>query len=92
LTNLDRCGKIAAVRFVGVSQDAPYLCNEVIPMAKCERCGKGPQFGHNVSFSKRHTNRQFRPSVMKRTVMINGEPRRMVLCAQCLKTLHKMPR
>ncbi|MFH1003235.1 MAG: bL28 family ribosomal protein, partial [Chloroflexota bacterium] len=24
---------------------------------KCDLCGKSPQFGHNVSHSKRHTNR-----------------------------------
>ena len=61
-------------------------------MAKCEICGKGPQFGHNVSFSKRATNRQFKPNVTKRTVVINGQARRMHVCAQCLKTFHKAPR
>ncbi len=58
-------------------------------MAKCEVCGKGPQFGHNVSFSKRRTNRQFRPNVTKRTVMVNGQSRKLNVCAQCLKTLNK---
>ncbi len=58
-------------------------------MAKCEVCGKGPQFGHNVSFSKRRTNRQFRPNVAKRTVVLNGRSRRLSVCAQCLKTLNK---
>ncbi len=58
-------------------------------MAKCEVCGKGPQFGHNVSFSKRRTNRQFRPNVSKRTVVVNGQSRRLNVCAQCLKTLNK---
>ena len=58
-------------------------------MAKCEVCGKGPQFGHNVSFSKRRTNRQFRPNVTKRTVVVNVRSRRLSVCAQCLKTLNK---
>ncbi len=58
-------------------------------MAKCEVCGKGPQFGHNVSFSKRRTNRQFHPNVAKRTVVINGQARRLNVCAQCLKTFNK---
>ncbi|HIC88975.1 MAG TPA: 50S ribosomal protein L28, partial [Anaerolineae bacterium] len=31
-------------------------------MAKCEICGKGPQFGHNVSHSMRHTKRKWRPN------------------------------
>ena len=58
-------------------------------MAKCEVCGKGPQFGHNVSFSKRRTNRQFRPNVSKRTVVVNGQSRKLSVCTQCLKTLNK---
>ena len=58
-------------------------------MAKCEICGKGPQFGHNVSFSKRHTNRQFRPNVAKRKVVVNGQSRKLSVCAQCLKTFNK---
>jgi len=35
-------------------------------MAKCEICGKGPQFGHNVSHSKRATNRKFKPNIQAR--------------------------
>jgi large subunit ribosomal protein L28 len=58
-------------------------------MAKCERCGKGPQFGHNISFSKRHTNRMFHPNVAVRTVMVNGRAKRMHMCAQCLKTVYR---
>lgn len=58
-------------------------------MAKCEVCGKGPQYGHNVSFSKRRTNRQFRPNVVKRTLVINGQSKRMHVCVQCLKSFHK---
>jgi len=58
-------------------------------MAKCELCGKGPQFGHNVSHSKRATNRQFKPNVKRVQVQIDGQMRRMFLCARCLRTLSK---
>lgn len=58
-------------------------------MAKCELCGKGPQFGHNVSHSKRATNRQFKPNVKRVTVEVDGQLRRMVLCTRCLRTLSK---
>ncbi len=58
-------------------------------MAKCEVCGKGPQFGHHVSFSKRRVNRQFRLNISKRTVIVNGHARKMNVCAQCLKTFNK---
>lgn len=58
-------------------------------MAKCERCGKGPQFGHNVSHSKRRTNRKFMPNIQRATVIENGRAKRMYLCAKCIKTLQK---
>ena len=58
-------------------------------MAKCDFCGKGPQFGHNVSHSKRATNRQFKPNVKRVRVEINGRMRRMYLCTRCLRTLNK---
>ena len=62
---------------------------EVIQMAKCEMCGKGPQFGHNVSHSKRATNRQFKPNVQRVRVEIEGQMRRMYICTRCLRTLNK---
>ena len=58
-------------------------------MAKCEICGKSPQFGHNVSHSKRATNRQFKPNIQRVRVEVNGRVRRMALCTRCLRTLSK---
>jgi large subunit ribosomal protein L28 len=58
-------------------------------MAKCEICGKSPQFGHNVSHSKRATNRQFKPNVQRRAVSVDGRVRRMYICSRCLRTLDK---
>jgi len=58
-------------------------------MAKCEMCGKTPQFGHNVSHSKRATKRQFKPNIQRVRVEIDGQMRRMYLCTRCLRTLNK---
>jgi len=58
-------------------------------MAKCEICGKSPQFGHNVSHSKRATKRQFKPNIQRVRVEIDGQVRRMHLCTRCLRTLNK---
>ncbi len=60
-------------------------------MAKCELCGKGPQFGHNVSHSKRRTKRMWQPNIQTTTIVEGGLTRRIKVCAQCLKTLHKVP-
>jgi large subunit ribosomal protein L28 len=69
--------------------DAAINDSEVIRMAKCEMCGKGPQFGHNVSHSKRATKRQFKPNIQRVRVKVNGQMRRMYLCTRCLRTLNK---
>jgi len=58
-------------------------------MAKCEICGKSPQFGHNVSHSKRATNRRFNPNIQQVQIMINGRLRRVRICTRCLRTLNK---
>lgn len=56
---------------------------------RCDLCGRGPQYGHNVSFSKRATNRRFMPNVAKRKVTVNGQEQRLMVCTSCLRTLSK---
>ncbi len=58
-------------------------------MAKCDMCGKGPQFGHNVSHSNRATRRQFRPNVQRVRIKVDGQMRQMHVCTRCLRTLNK---
>lgn len=58
-------------------------------MAKCEICGKTPQFGHNVSHSMRHTKRQFKVNVQKTTIIEEGKVRKIKVCTRCLRTLRK---
>jgi large subunit ribosomal protein L28 len=60
-------------------------------VAKCEICGKAPQFGHEVSHSKRATKRQFKPNLQRRRLEIDGQIRRVYICARCLRTLNKTP-
>lgn len=55
-------------------------------MAKCAICGKKPVFGHNVPKSHKKTRRTWQPNVHKMRVIINGRPRRVNVCAQCLKS------
>jgi large subunit ribosomal protein L28 len=58
-------------------------------MAVCEICGKSPQFGHNVSHSKRATKRQFKPNIQKTRIWRDGRLVSVTVCAKCLKTLSK---
>lgn len=58
-------------------------------MAKCQVCGRGPQFGNNVSHSMRHTKRRWNPNVQKTTVTVDGKSRSMAVCTSCIKTMSK---
>lgn len=57
--------------------------------AKCELTGKGKQFGHNVSFSLRRTNRVFKPNLQKKTFMLDGKKVTMKLSTDAIRTLKK---
>lgn len=59
---------------------------------KCQICGKTKSFGHNVSHSKRRTNRDFRPNIQRKRLIINGEPVRLHVCTRCIRTQMKAAR
>jgi large subunit ribosomal protein L28 len=56
---------------------------------KCDLCGKIPRYGHNVSHSKRHTNRDWTANIHPATIMINGKMKQLNLCTRCLRTQNK---
>jgi large subunit ribosomal protein L28 len=51
-----------------------YLLEAFLIMAKrCDVCGKGPQFGNNVSHANNKTRRRFNPNLQSiRVQMPNG--------------------
>lgn len=55
----------------------------------CEICGKTVAFGRNVSFSKKSTNRTFRPNIQKTRVLSGGQLKQVNACTRCIKTLAK---
>jgi large subunit ribosomal protein L28 len=56
---------------------------------KCDICEKAIQFGHNVSHSKRRTNRQWKANTHKQTVVLKGKTVQANVCTRCLRTMHK---
>lgn len=58
-------------------------------MQKCELTGKGKQFGHNVSFSQRHTKKVWKPNLQTKTLIIDGQKVKMKISTQALRTLKK---
>jgi large subunit ribosomal protein L28 len=58
-------------------------------MAKCQQCGKAPQFGNNRPWSKKATRRRWEVNVQKVNVVENGHVVSKRLCSQCVRTLSK---
>jgi len=51
----------------------------------CELTGKGRQVGHNVSHAKNRTNRRWYPNLQTVRVQVDGAPKRIRVCTQCIK-------
>ena len=51
----------------------------------CDICGRKPGFGMQVSHSHRRSNRRWQPNIQKVRALIDGSPRRVHVCAKCLK-------
>lgn len=52
---------------------------------RCENCGKGVMYGHNVSHAKNRTNRLFKPNLQTSRIVIDGIGKRMKLCVKCMR-------
>ncbi|HYE71848.1 MAG TPA: 50S ribosomal protein L28 [Blastocatellia bacterium] len=52
---------------------------------RCEVCGKGPQFGNNVSHANNKTKRRFEPNLQSVRALVNGAAQRLRVCTRCLK-------
>ena len=51
----------------------------------CDVCGRKPGFGMNVSHSHRRSNRRWNPNIQRVRALVDGSPRRLNVCAKCLK-------
>ena len=53
---------------------------------KCDVCGKGPQFGHNISHAHNKTKRVWLPNIQNVKINVNGQSKRIKVCTQCIKS------
>ncbi len=58
-------------------------------MYKCELTGKGKQYGSNVSFSQRHTQKVWKPNLQKKTIIVDGKKLKVRISTQAIRTLKK---
>lgn len=59
-------------------------------MAKCAICEKNATFGNQLSITRSHiskrTSRTWKPNLRKVKAVVNGEPKRITVCAKCLRS------
>ncbi len=52
----------------------------------CDICGKGPQFGNNISHAHNVTRRRWNPNLQAVKAMVNGAAKRIRVCTSCIKS------
>ena len=59
-------------------------------MAKCEICEKTLAHGNKLSITRSHiskrSTRTWKPNIRSVKAMIDGEPKRISVCAKCLRS------
>jgi large subunit ribosomal protein L28 len=68
---------------------APKVLEEFwsLTMAQvCDICGKGPQFGNNISHAHNVTRRRWNVNLQVVKALVNGAPKRLRVCASCIKS------
>ena len=58
-------------------------------MAKCEVCGKQVANGNKISIARSHVSRRatrtWKPNLRTVRISVNGENKKMHVCAKCLR-------
>lgn len=58
-------------------------------MAKCAVCEKTLSHGNKLSITRSHiskrTSRTWKPNLRTVKVIVNGQPKRVTVCAKCLR-------
>ena len=59
-------------------------------MAKCEICDKSVNFGNQLSITRSHiskrSTRTFKPNLRTVKAIVNGQPKKIKVCAKCLRS------
>ena len=59
-------------------------------MAKCAICDKSVNYGNQLSITRSHiskrTTRTFKPNLRTVKAIVDGQPKRITVCAKCLRS------
>ena len=53
---------------------------------RCDICGKGPQFGNQVSHAHNVTARRFNPNLQRVRSLLAGVQKKIRVCTRCLRS------
>jgi large subunit ribosomal protein L28 len=51
----------------------------------CDICGKGPQFGNNISHAHNVSRRRWNVNLQAVKALVNGASKRIRVCTSCIK-------
>ncbi len=57
-----------------------------MPATRCEICGKGAQYGSQISHAHNVSTKRRYPNVQRVRAKINGAPRIIHVCTRCLRS------
>jgi large subunit ribosomal protein L28 len=52
----------------------------------CDLCGKGPQYGNNISHAHNVTKRRWNPNLRSVHAVVNGATRKINACTNCIRS------
>ena len=59
-------------------------------MAKCEICNKSVNYGNKLSITRSHiskrTSRTWKPNLRTVKAIVDGQPKKIKVCAKCLRS------
>lgn len=59
-------------------------------MARCEICNKSVSYGNKLSITRSHiskrSSRTWKPNLRTVKTIVNGQPKRIRVCAKCLRS------
>jgi large subunit ribosomal protein L28 len=61
------------------------LWSEVMAQV-CDICGKGPQFGNNISHAHNVSRRRWNVNLQAVKALVNGASKRIRVCTSCIKS------
>jgi large subunit ribosomal protein L28 len=69
----------------GLSRRRKFKVWSKVMAQVCDICGKGPQFGNNISHAHNVTRRRWSVNLQAVKALVNGHAKRIRVCTGCIK-------